>query len=139
MIRPDFMPVRGCFSSIELFSISTYWIFQPSESIEKTAGSAFFLNAVDMAKSIPACNRLTVQKKFAAFMTGIRTKKVPHSPVSKITWFGLELNLFLVPFPLMLPKENKLLFFYRHHYGILYIFKSEANKQRFLCFGLLFY
>ena len=103
----------------------------------------FFLyrtvNAVNMAKSIPACNRLTVQKKFAAFMTGIRTKKVPHSPISKIAWFGLELDLFLVPFPLMFPKENKLLFFYRHHYGILYIFKSEANKQRFLCFGLLSY
>ena len=139
MIRPDFMPVRGCFSSIELFSISTYWIFQPSESIEKATGSALFLDAIDMAKSIPACNRLTVQKKFAAFMTGIRTKKVPHSPVSKIAWFGLELDLFLVPFPLMFPKENKLLFFYRHHHGILYIFKSEANKQRFLCFGLLFY
>lgn len=139
MIRPDFMPVRGCFSSIELFPISPCRIFQPSESIEKTAGPAFFLNAVNMAKSIPACNRLTVQKKFAAFMTGIRTKKVPHSPVSKIAWFGLELDLFLVPFPLMFPKENKLLFFYRHHYGILYIFKSEANKQRFLCFGLLFY
>jgi len=105
----------------------------------KTARSTFFLNTVNMAKSIPACNRLTVQKKFAAFMTGIRTKKVPHSPVSKIAWFGLELDLFLVPFPLMFPKENKLLFFYRHHYGILYIFKSEANKQRFLCFGLLFY
>ena len=139
MIRPDFMPVRGCFSSIELFPVSSYWVFQSSESIEKTVRSTFFLNTVNMAKSIPACNRLTVQKKFAAFMTGIRTKKVPHSPVSKIAWFGLELDLFLVPFPLMFPKENKLLFFYRHHYGILYIFKSEANKQRFLCFGLLFY
>ena len=139
MIRPNLMPVRGCFSSIALFPISTYCIYHPSESIQNAAGSALFLNTVNMAKSIPACNRLTVQKKLAAFMTGIRTKEVPHSPVSKIAWFGLELDLFLVPFPLMFPKENKLLFFYRHHYGILYIFKSEANKQRFLCFGLLFY
>ena len=59
-----------------------------------------------MAKSIPACNRLTVQKKLAAFMTGIRTKKVPHSPVSKITWFSLKLDFRLVPFPLMFPKES---------------------------------
>jgi translation initiation factor RLI1 len=78
-------------------------------------------------------NLLHIRKNLGIQLSGGERRR------TEIAWFGLELDLFLVPFPLMFPKENKLLFFYRHHYGILYIFKSEANKQRFLCFGLLFY
>ena len=139
MICPNFMSIRGCFSSIELFPVSSYWVFQSSESIEKAAGSALFLNTVNMAKSIPTCDRLTIQKEFAAFMTGVRTKKVLHGPVSKIAWFSMELDRFLVPCPLMFPKEDQFLLFYGHHNGILYVFKSETAKQCFICLSLSFY
>lgn len=119
------MSIRGCFSSIELFPVSSYWVFQSSESIEKAAGSALFLNTVNMAKSIPTCDRLTIQKEFAAFMTGVRTKKVLHGPVSKIAWFSMELDRFLVPCPLMFPKEDQFLLFYGHHNGILYVLRVK--------------
>lgn len=105
----------------------------------KAAGSALFLNTVNMAKSIPTCDCLTIQKEFAAFMTGIRTKKVPHGPVSKIAWFSMELDRFLVPCSLIFPKEDKFLLFYGHHNGILYVFKSETAKQCFICLSLSFY